>query len=508
MATDITSPSAQLNIYKFEEMSNKLLPLQHSSSKFQTNLALSILQDLSWTQPRKSLINYWAEKYKPPLAPSKCFSVLQYNIQYFYSNQCDLVDMVSEYSPTIISLNELGTTIPPKIIQNILFSYNIFYQIGTNAHGGVVLAIDKKLKAVPLNIVNPNVVAALVYVKDDPVVIASVYSPPTESLPITAMSSLMQFSKNVIIAGDLNAKHADWGCPQINTKGRQLSEWLLANELGILNAGTRTSLRSNTTIDLIIASYPPDTTRSTTLPYTGSDHLPVLTEFPSIDTSDDHVLVPKTYWNVYTAVLAAMQDQIDDDRKTADWDAESTFDWFIDLQSFLHALKLRVTVWQTVKQRRPTLSPSLRILLQHKHYLQNRYRHTRFEDDRLRLRSWCKLVQREFFSMRQKRWNLFISNVASSNPGQFWKTVKIINKKGSVQFAAITEATTIHRSKATIVKCLGEHFSHRLSAPMLDPNNKLDNEATANWNLYRDADPGDIELACSKSDLNFVEWPI
>jgi hypothetical protein len=37
--------------------------------------------------------------------------------------------------------------------------------------------------------------------------VASVYSPPTEPLPIAALSSLKSMSKNIIIVGDFNAKH-------------------------------------------------------------------------------------------------------------------------------------------------------------------------------------------------------------------------------------------------------------------------------------------------------------
>jgi endonuclease/exonuclease/phosphatase (EEP) superfamily protein YafD len=211
--------------------------------------------------------------------------------------------MTEEYAPSIISLNELGTIIPPKIVQKLLYSYTVFHQNGTNSHGGVILAIDKNLKAIPLNIDEQNIVAAMIHPKEKPLVIASIYSPPTEPLPLRTMSSLIAVSKNIILAGDLNAKHADWGCSQTNSKGRQLAEWLRMNDLEVLNVGMKTSLRSDTTIDLIISSNTSGASSTKSLPFTGSDHLPVFAEFPDIDVNDDYVLVPKTYWDVYTAVL-------------------------------------------------------------------------------------------------------------------------------------------------------------------------------------------------------------
>ena len=136
MVLNEVTPPAQLNIYKQENLTNKIRKLLHSSSKFQTNLALSVLHDWSWTRPRKALIASWTDQYKSPLPPSKSLSLLQYNIQHLYANQCDLVDMIEQHAPSIISLNELGTKIPPKTIQRLLFAYSVYQQSGINPHGG------------------------------------------------------------------------------------------------------------------------------------------------------------------------------------------------------------------------------------------------------------------------------------------------------------------------------------------------------------------------------------
>jgi hypothetical protein len=78
-------------------------------------------------------------------------------------------------------------------------------------------------------------------------------------------------------------------------------------------------------------------------------------------------------------------------------------------------------------------------MIKHNHYLQNHYRHTKIEEDRLSLRTWRKITQRELKQHRADCWKLFISNVASPNPSTFWKTVKSLNKKHSVQFSALKD---------------------------------------------------------------------
>jgi len=58
-------------------------------------------------------------------------------------------------------------------------------------------------------------------------------------------------------------------------------------------------------------------------------------------------------------------------------------------------------------------------MIKHKHYLQNHYRHTKTEEDRLSLRTWRKITKRELKQHRANRWKLFISTVASPDPSKF-----------------------------------------------------------------------------------------
>ncbi|CAF3649281.1 unnamed protein product [Rotaria socialis] len=144
-------------------------------------------------------------------------------MRHFYSNQVNLVEIVNTISPTIISLNELGTVVPAKTIEQLLFSCNVYVKEGTNYHGGVVLATDKKLKCQPISIDEPNIVAVRVIIEDQLFIVASIYSPPTEALPLATMTTLLNESRNLILARDFNAKQLNWKCTQVNTKGRILS---------------------------------------------------------------------------------------------------------------------------------------------------------------------------------------------------------------------------------------------------------------------------------------------
>jgi hypothetical protein len=309
--------------------------------------------------------------------------------------------MINAFSPSIISLNELGTNVPKKTIAQLLYSDNIFSKEGTNSHGGVVLAVDKRILCQHIDINQPNIVAVRIRIEDQQFDVASIYSLPAEKLPLVTMTDFLKKAKNIIMAGDFNAKHHDWGCPQVNTNGRELANWLIQNNLNVLNCSIRSSLRSNTTIDLVISNEVPEISESKSLPYNGSDNLPILTKFFQLNVLKDKHLVPRTYWKLYASILTVLIDQFKVEQENSSNSAINTHQWFITLEQFLAALKLRLTTWKEIKRKRPSISPSLQLLLRHKHYLQNRYRHSRLEEDRLRLRSWNVIVKQEFRTHKQ-----------------------------------------------------------------------------------------------------------
>jgi hypothetical protein len=238
-----------------------------------------------------------------------------------------------------------------------------------------------------------------------------------------------------------------------------------------------TSLRSKTTIDLIISTEHEYSADCQQLPYYGSDHLPILTEFSNINLTNQDHFISKTNWNLYRTILSVLGSEIKEINHFNHVIDSHPFKWFEFFQQFLHALRIRATTWHKITRRRPTISQALQVMLNHKHYLQNRYRHNKNEENRLSLRSWNKIIQREFKQHRVNSWNQFIDNIASPNLKTFWKTIKILNKKRSVEFSAITESNTILKTPDQILPCLTQHFQSRFAPPSTDPNLKTDKDA-------------------------------
>ena len=220
-----------------------------------------------------------------------------------------------------------------------------------------------------------------------------------------------------------------------------------------------TSLRSKTTIDLIISTEQERSVQCQQLPYNGSDHFPILAEFNTININNPQQYIQKVNWNLYTSILSILNTELDHDRQQSNL---HPFEWFQFFQEFISALKLRATTWHKIAKRRPTITEALRIMIKHKHYLQNRFRRTKTEEDRLSLRSWHKVIQQELKQHRANCWNQFIDKVASPKPSSFWNTIKTLNSKRSVEFSAITEGNSILKKPNEILFLLRASLSRNI----------------------------------------------
>jgi len=336
------------------------------------------------TVPRPQLFERWNNSYKNiQELTNKSLTAIHYNIRYFLSNQLELLQIINHHQPTIISLNELGSSTNIQLIEQLLPQYQIIKAAGENRHGGVVLAIHKEITYIPIDINKPNIAAAILIINKSLYTVASIYSPPKASLPLETMSLLLKYAKNILLFGDFNAKHTSWRCSTINSKGAQLENWLNTNKLLIHNSNMRTSLRSSTNIDLIISNDQPGSVDCSLLPYNCSDHFPIFIEFSNIlFTNKQNQTIPKTYWNVFRVILEVIYEHLEEIYH----EIQDETQIFSHFQYLLQALKTRVTIFNANKSIRPTLPPSIRILLKYKHYLQNRYRKTKLEHDRLNLR--------------------------------------------------------------------------------------------------------------------------
>ena len=77
------------------------------------------------------------------------------------------------------------------------------------------------------------------------VTLVSCYLPPGKSVLVCDFRALLTLSESVILAGDFNAKHTNWGCNSTNTYGKKLLEMTIRHSFDIITPDSNTHLSSN-----------------------------------------------------------------------------------------------------------------------------------------------------------------------------------------------------------------------------------------------------------------------
>jgi Endonuclease-reverse transcriptase len=170
----------------------------------------------------------------------------------------DLMEHISASYPNIWALTGLhfNDNVNYQLASYFKSRYTIYYQHGSNRFGGVCLVIARE---VPHRIASEfkdinNLIVVDVFNSNKKYTVAVVYSPPSEEVPIDILNRLYRYNRNLILIGDLNARHFNWHDVTSNSCGHRLAEWIEAKpNLKIFNSAKPTSIRSRAVIDLIIA---------------------------------------------------------------------------------------------------------------------------------------------------------------------------------------------------------------------------------------------------------------
>ena len=187
-----------------------------------------------------------------------------------------LINYTLSHSIDIICLNELRThSENANFLLNQFTEFNCIHKcrkpISANrgtVGGGVAIMMRKGLEYSRLSIghsVDTEIIGVSIRTKDSPVHIYSYYNKPQTDLNIPLLTKALEANVQVVILGDLSAKHISLGCKQSNKNGAHLASMLvtsnaiLANQhLGDTYIPTSES-RSSDKLDWLITTRPQQT---------------------------------------------------------------------------------------------------------------------------------------------------------------------------------------------------------------------------------------------------------
>jgi endonuclease/exonuclease/phosphatase (EEP) superfamily protein YafD len=130
-----------------------------------------------------------------------------------------------------------------------------------------------------------------------PVKILAVYLSPSRPLIVSDLSACLGGGLSILMAGDLNAKHADWNSSLITKRGRLLRDYTDKNSCLIHGPDTPTTVPYNPfatpdVLDIVITRDLIFPVHLTTCSALSSDHLPIL-----MDTQCRFFfLIPPDHW--------------------------------------------------------------------------------------------------------------------------------------------------------------------------------------------------------------------
>ena len=351
-----------------------------------------------------------------------------YNISSLQTHLEDVIGYVSESYPSIWALTRLhfNDEVNYRLASYFKSRYTIYYQHGSNSFGGVCLAIARE---VPHRIVSEfhdvnNLIAADVFNSNKKYTVAVVYSLPSEEVPINILNRLHQYNRNLILVGDLNARHPNWHDVTSNTCGHRLAEWIDEKQtLKIFNSAKPTSTRSRAVIDLIIApSHVSSALAEIDQKMRVSDHYPVhwrLSSFISHSSADYEV--KRIDWVVLNCILNLKQNfffTLSEQRR------HQSIEFILVYEAFLVALQERCTTYHMTKSYRSSMPPYLVNIIKQRRRILCLYRSTRSEEHRSSLYSLNKYIHHELRGVKRAQWQEFCLGLEPKNTQRFWNHSK------------------------------------------------------------------------------------
>lgn len=167
----------------------------------------------------------------------KCYA-LQWNISGLRANINELKQLIHEYEPLVIALQETkanSRSVPSHFVGS---NYTLILQTGNCQYWqqGVGLAIREGVPFERIQLdCNLQAIAVRIHLPAT-VTVVSIYVPPSTQQCQAEMNKLFeQLQGPALILGDFNAHHMAWGSQTENSLGRFIAEKSLTKQMIILN---------------------------------------------------------------------------------------------------------------------------------------------------------------------------------------------------------------------------------------------------------------------------------
>ncbi|KAL4100752.1 hypothetical protein QTP88_020784 [Uroleucon formosanum] len=296
--------------------------------------------------------------------------------------------------------------------------------------GGVAILVRNKIKQQQLPslaLMYLEAVAVSININNKYITFVSAYQPPSRQMLIADYEKVMSLDNSVIIAGDLNSKHINWGCRVTNPNGSKLQAFIENTPFSISAPNTPTYFPTDINrlpdiLDILIIKSVPFACVHEPLIELDSDHIPVKITIssPSLFSRTNNSLIKgKPDWNRFSNHVQSNL-KIPTSIPTTQ----------IAEQTAVHLTDVITEAAQTCSNSVPQaihspgyLPHSISSLIRRKHLARRTWQNHRNPTDKKILNLLTKKVQVALQNYRVSSYNSYLSNL---RPGEsnLWKATK------------------------------------------------------------------------------------
>ena len=178
---------------------------------------------------------------------------LQGNVRSLNTSCRFVEDICLKEQIKVLSLSEIWH--PDVTNINFLHQWKWYKSVRVGQEGGgAAVIVCPDIKSVPRREITADVemVWCELYIRNTALLLGSVYVRPGDRVAMAELIKIMNSLKdrNIIVTGDLNAKHTAWFNDDVNTLGEDLNEFINASDYIVMNDEVPTY--QNSIIDLTL----------------------------------------------------------------------------------------------------------------------------------------------------------------------------------------------------------------------------------------------------------------
>ncbi|KAL4125873.1 hypothetical protein QTP88_010110 [Uroleucon formosanum] len=337
--------------------------------------------------------------------------------------------------------------------------------------GGIAILIRNKIKHqhFPIPVLHSlEATAVLIDFNNRSILIVSAYQPPSRTMHIADYDNLMNLHNNIIMAGDLNSKHTNWGCRVTNPNGNKLQKYISTSACIVSAPSTPTYFPSDMNrladiLDILVTKSIHFNVAQESLSELDSGHNPVIIHLnsplqfyrpnvtlfkgkPNWCTYSDYInnklVIPKNI----TTVLAA----------------DKIAEHFTEVVTNAARVCSVTSPQNPIQKNYGALPLFVLTLIQQKHIARRAWQNQRNPAAKTTLNKLTKQVQTALQQFRVNSYSKFLSNI-HQNDSSLWKVTKNLLNQETNCIPSLRTPTRLIISDADKCKLFSENLSNTFS---------------------------------------------